>query len=80
MNSWRPDGWDAEDIYATTEWIGMEQTDLVEAGADAIVEAQKEEGQYVQNTGTSPYGIALVRQLKLGEKGWIVFIPDEVKQ
>jgi len=37
MNSWRPDGWDAEDIYATTEWIGMEQTDLVEAGADALL-------------------------------------------
>jgi len=48
-----------------------------EAGIKATVEALKEDGQFVNNDETQPYGCVLARSLKRGEKGWLVFIPDE---
>ncbi len=39
MSEWRPEGWDAEDIYAGAEHIGMTSLDLVDAGADAMLAA-----------------------------------------
>ena len=58
------------------EW-DITRRKLIEAGADAIVKALKKDGQFVHNTGASPYGIVLVRTLKQGEKGYLVFIPSE---
>ena len=73
MSSWRPDGWDAEDIYATTEWIGMKQTDLVEAGADAMLEVLRASGK----KDIAP--IHLLDWVMTLPAGTLVFIPDDAK-
>ena len=49
---------------------------LMEAGADAMLCALKDEAEYLHNNGLAPYGYVLGKSLKLGEKGWLVFIPD----
>ena len=55
----------------------MLKAQLYEAGADAMLESLKKNGEYLHNTGTMPYGYVLGRSLKLGDKGWLVFIPEE---
>ena len=66
--SYRPEGW-------TNEYASEHRA--FEAGADAILEALKREGEYLHNTGLSPYGYVLVRSLKRGEKGYLIFIPGK---
>lgn len=44
---------------------------LIEAGADAIVEAQKKDGKYCD-------GISPIVYSPDGRPGWLVFIPEEV--
>ncbi len=67
--SYRPEGWDALDIYAATEHIGMTLLELVEAGADAVLMALKE------GDGSEYYPPEEGRP----QSGWVVFIPDEEK-
>lgn len=69
--SWRPEGWDALDIYAGMESIETTATDLIEAGADAMLEALKASGKYNQ----CGYGVT---DFPNARYGWRVFIPEEV--
>ena len=48
---------------------------VFEAGADAMLEALKQEGEYVKNGGSYP--CVLTRSLKKGESGWLVFIEED---
>ena len=48
-------------------------------GADAMLEGLKKEGQFVNNDGSQPYGLVLGRSIKRNEKGYLVFIPEEIE-
>lgn len=43
--NWRPEGWDALDIYAANESICTSETDFIEAGATAMLEALRRRQQ-----------------------------------
>ncbi len=60
---WRPDRWDRERIIDSVDFddIGYEEA-LVEAGADALLEALRATGVYWD---------------EMEEKGRLVFIPDK---
>lgn len=83
MNTWRPEGW--KNPYFRSgdfgdgqiSWNEQPEFSTFEAGADAMLEALKKEATYLKNDGTAPYGYVLGKILKLAEKGWLVFIPDE---
>ena len=87
--SWRHKEWyrflekEVEEIPEPTLMEGDIATALLlfsEAGADAMLAALKAGGEYVKNDGLNPYGMVLAGSLKRGEKGWMVFIPDEDKE
>ncbi len=69
MSEWRPEGWDAEDIYAGAEHIGMTSLDLVDAGADAMLTALR------RREGSEYYPPEEGRV----QSGHVVFIPDAPK-
>ena len=83
MSGWRPKtGWAHErnDYFqrnsSINRWGKSRQKDY-EAGADAIIESLKKEGQYVQ--GRVKLMLAVGQKIKdIGENGWLVFI-EEVK-
>jgi hypothetical protein len=86
---WRPEGWKTPNIVALKEvkaglvtadqvrYLTEQECKAYEAGADALLEALKKDGQFVNNDGLKPYGMVLARSLKRGEKGWLAFIPDK---
>ena len=78
----RPKNWENDKFHCLMQLTKGGGThadvyEVYEAGADAILKALVSDGKYLHNTGTMPYGYVLGRSLKLGEKGWLVFIPDE---
>ncbi len=78
----RPDGWDADEgahnaLRDNNSWLEDEHTACYEAGADAMLEGLKKDGEYIHNNGLSPYGFVLGRTIKRGEKGYLAFIPEE---
>ena len=81
MSGWRPKRWahNRSEYFEHNQSVKSHhktrQKDY-EAGADAIIEALKKEGEYLHNTGQSPYGYILGKSLKLGQKGWLVFIEE----
>ena len=62
----RPDGWDE-----IRQRLGSDRPSF-EAGADAILEALKRNGKY-----TDGKALTLSINVQPGEKGWLVFIPEE---
>ena len=75
--SWRPSGWNGARIAHNAlrdnePWLEDEHTACREAGASAILESLTKHGAYTN--GTAPI---LSINVLLGEKGWIVFIPDK---
>ena len=62
---WRPEGWDRVKVAMS----GLSDVDigLIEAGADAMLEALKEKGIHLPE-GT-PW--------QQGKAGWLIFIPEE---
>lgn len=85
---WRPKNWDnpyklsdkaKEKGYALIPGDGWHYG--YEAGADAILEALKKEGKYI-DASEYPYGFVLneippIQRLTRMFKGWVVIIPDE---
>ena len=69
----RPDDWNVGGGYED-EVDGLFVSDTChlafERGADAMLGKLKEAGTYIRG-----YGMGV--SLTLGEKGWVVFIPDE---
>jgi len=80
---WRPENWDeiVKDAFKkhNMETALFSHRYVADFIASAMLEALKKDGTYLHNTGTMPYGFVLGRSLKLGEKGWLVFIPEEEK-
>jgi len=81
---WRPDNWkeiidklEQSKLAEPHQEIFQGYCEGLEDGADAMLKALKDKAEYLHNTGTMPYGYALGKSLKLGEKGWLVFIEDE---
>jgi len=88
---WRPEGWDASiilldklKVFVNPRRADKDATRLigaVEAGADAMLEALKKEGKYI-DASKYPYGMVLndvppIQKLTKKFKGYIVIIPDE---
>ena len=76
---WRPNDWKnpyhkfiLRPSINIQEVIGQYCESSYEAGADAYGKALKEEGKYTE--GKSP---TLSISVLPGQKGWLVFIPDE---
>ncbi len=77
MSEWRPEGWDAEDIYAGAEHIGMTSLGLVDAGADAMLAALRAGGKSLMKADVSEVARTLFKGMT--QRGTWVFIPDEEK-
>lgn len=80
IEGWRPDGWNVnritERLYLPCDENGRTRTEmvegLVEAGADAMLEALKEKGVLM-----TPEQMKLIAPDRKYPYGWLVFIPDE---
>ncbi len=81
MNKWRPEGFHNpyKSVDKYTDGLPSQYTDVFESGASLILETLKKDGQYVNNNPPHPDAMALVRKLKRGERGWMVFIPDDTE-
>lgn len=83
--NYRPEGWDAESIVInlyqevlTTESTDEKERKLVEAGADAMLEALRKEGTHlVGDTIIPAQGKFPEIHCPGGTMGWLIFIPDE---
>ena len=72
--NWQSDDW-AEDIYAALS--GLESpTDYIKAGANAMLEAVKAQGRYVEN-GSMLIAWENENLVDPYQKGWLVFIKDD---
>ena len=77
VGNWRPDNWNAEEIVRQA--LGRRynpfasEIRIAEAGADAMLDELKKQGQY--GAGVDFENPAI----ECGKKhtGWLVFIPDE---
>jgi len=89
--SWRPEGWeyskaiigDWDNVTSAKKWDiphSFGWRDGYEAGADAILEALKKEGKYIDATEYS-YGVVLnevppIQKLTRDFKGWVIIIKE----
>ena len=80
MDKWRSKDWDAESIVIgvyqelTTETTEEKERKLVEAGADAMLKALREEHPcYINEDDIANIGFPLLGNVR----GFFVFIPDE---
>ena len=86
--NWRPDDWDARGIAEEeAKRVGEfgyspSWDDLIEAGADAILEALKRKGFRHDCTSKVAHvpGFADVLVPSYLPHGWLVFIPEEVTE
>jgi len=76
MKKWRPPDW-------KNDWMPRfgEQYWAYEVGADAMLEALKKEGKYI-DASKYPYGVVLnevppIQKLTRDFKGYVVIIPEE---
>lgn len=76
--NWRPkEEWNAREIFKEVRYPASVAGNLpyfyqlIEAGADAMLEALKREGTYVKAGDMVEEGITYMRS------GWEIFIPDE---
>ena len=77
MKNWRPKGWDIMD-YCSVEDQGdspLLAMKFFEAGADAMLEVLKNTGSLM-----SPEQMKLIVPDRKYSYGWLVFIPEEVKE
>ncbi len=76
MSKWRPNGWLMTKVEKSYQDYPEEFTPFYagfEAGADALLDCLKSQGQYgVGADFTNP-----AIDLGIERKGWLVFIPDE---
>lgn len=78
--AFRPEGWINPYVeYSTPRNKFPTRSRAFEAGADAMLEGLKGEGEYITTNG-KPYGLVLGKTLHTGDKGWLVFIPEDVPQ
>ena len=86
--NWRPDGWEETlreilDHFNVT-YMNSEECKLIEAGANAMLEALKKDALYSNDDEKmvcKPH-ISAVDMINAtnSKKGCLVFIPDEVKE
>ncbi|KKN54541.1 hypothetical protein LCGC14_0591330 [marine sediment metagenome] len=75
---WRPKDWERHILLALDEIkegkpVSNDEIDIYEAGANAMLEALKETGKHTD--GLAP---TLSINVLPEQKGWLVFIPEEV--
>jgi len=75
---WRPKDWEkiTERIFANHRSDMDDMSPIVEETAEAILDELRKDGQYINGAVIHSYGMVLVRTLKRGEKGHMVFIPE----
>jgi hypothetical protein len=81
MNEWIPDGWECRKQglrqLVITHILSVETA--LDLAVDDLLASLKKDGQYVNNNPPHPDAMALVRKLKRGERGWMVFIHDDTE-